>query len=268
MVKVIPIAVLALLSSSVIADFKITFPQDYKKNQEVIDTGVLLVNNSTEFLIETGSGMASAVNADASRMPISDAFQLLVPKGWRAYGEGVDLKDKTVDLFKGELWTDSFKRAGKDHNMIFFLDWSNRVMRVKPHLEIGVFDASDEPLADGSGIFDTPRRLVLRSGDLRESLDLFAQMNRLKLEVDVYSTDRALRVHPTVAEYTHPIPSCISWSMPKGYESPTTHDWLKELNRILNPYRLKVFLFANDVVFLTSLHRYGENFCKEQNNET
>jgi len=254
-------SMLMALAHPCFAEFKITHPGGIESLQRDKNQGVLLINKSTEFLVETGVGHAATIETDVPSLAISDAFKLLVPKGWRAYGDGVDLEDKYVDLVSGETWTEAFERAGKDHDMIFFVDWKNKLIKVKPHLEIGMFSLADTPLMDSMGIFDSPRNLILKQGDLRESLDVFAQINSMRLEIDTYSENRALTVHPTVAEYTHPIPSCVTWTMPKKYQA-VTQDWLMELNRILNPYRLKIFLFANDVIFLTSLHPYGDNFCK------
>ncbi len=254
-----------LFSLNAIAAFKITYPQDMEafKRQH---NSVLLLNNATEFVVEVGSGMADSVPGAAKNVPIGDALLLLTPKGWKAYGNDVDLSNVTVDLMKGEPWTETLARTGKDYDMIFTVDWARKEISVDPHLEKGQFGLSGMPVAESEAINDGPKRLHLQEGDLREALNLFAMLNDMKLQVDIFSEDRDFRVHPTVAEYTHPIPDCVSWRLPNQYNTVTS-EWLTELNRILKPYRLKTFLFANNVIFLTSLHQYGDDFCRGKVNE-
>lgn len=265
MLRGILAVVAIMLSVQALASFKITYSEDAPAKKRLKDS-VLLLNNATDFLVEVGSGVAAGVPGDAKRVPIGDAFMLLTPPGWRAYNNGVELDEMTVDLVSGEPWTRALERAGKDHDMIFTVDWGRKEIHVEPHVEKGRFDVSANPVGDDEAMFDVPKRLHLKEGDLREALELFTMLNQMKLEVDVFTEDRELRVHPTIVEYTHPIPSCVTWSLPNRYQTITS-EWLSELNRILKPYRLKTFLFANDVVFLTSLHNYGSDFCGGKTNE-
>ncbi len=257
---------LALCFSAIASGaFKITYPEDVDQIKRVKNS-TLILNKATDFLVNVGSGTPDEVPGDADSVPMRDAMLLLTPKGWRAYASDVEFDDVKVDLVRGEPWTNALERAGQDHGMIFIVDWKRREIHIEPHTEIGEFDVSGVPFDEDSANVQGPKQLHLQAGDLRESLEFFAMLNGMKLEVDIFSDDRKLRVHPTVAEYTHPVPECVSWNLSNRYSAVTT-EWLSELNRILKPYRLKIFLFSNNVIFLTSLHKYGNDFCMGESNE-
>lgn len=265
MYKALCFIFLVTASFSASSAFKINYPENVDQIKRSKNS-TLLLNKATKFLVEEGEGVANTVPGSAVSVSIRDAMVLLTPKGWKAYTNGVDMSEVTVDLISGEPWTSTLERAGQDHGMIFVVDWNNREIHIEPHTEIGEFDVSGVPVDETSANNFGPRQLHLQAGDLRESLEFFALLNSMKLEVDIFTEDRALRVHPTVAEYTHPVPACVSWKLSNQYSTLTT-EWLSELNRILKPYRLKTFLFANNVIFLTSLHKYGNDFCMDESND-
>lgn len=250
------------------SDFKISYPEGYKERVTLKPRdSVLLINNSVQYLTEIGSGDATTIAGDGIDIPISDAFEMLTPDGWKVYSApGIEFENVKTDLVDGEPWTNSLERTGRDNDLLFTVDWKHKEILISPFREKGVFDSASEPLGANASLVLGMKTLRLRQGDLRESLDFFAQMNGLTLEYDVFSSDRALRIHPSIAEFTHAIPSCITWKLPSDYESHSA-EWLTELNRILTPYRLKTFLFANNVLFLTSIHEYGSDFCRGRNNE-
>lgn len=261
--------VIPLLPALALAEFKISYPADDDPSVKVKKPrdAVLLVNNSVSYVTEVGSGEAAEIVGNASNIPIAEALAMITPAGWKVYSApDIEFDGVRTDLHSGESWTDALARTGQDNDLLFTVNWNHREIVVSRFREKGVFDAGSAPLSDTALAGVGSKVLHLSKGDLRESLAFFAQMNGLTLEYDVFANDRSIRVHPTVAEFTHPIPECITWTLPNNYDSRSA-EWLEDLNRILIPYRLKTFLFSNNVLFLTSIHEYGSDFCKGRHNE-
>ena len=166
--------------------FRIDFPDDIQEVKRLKDS-TLIINKATEFLVHVGTGSAEPVPGGVDTIAIRDAMLLLTPEGWRAYSNGVDLDNVVVDFIAGEPWTGPLKRAGEDYGMIFTVDWNRKEIHIQPHTEIGEFDVSGVPYDESTANIQGPKQLHLQAGDLRKSLELFAGLNGMKLEVDVFT---------------------------------------------------------------------------------